>query len=262
MSIYNGEKYLNKAIESILNQTFRDFEFIIIDDGSRDRSFNIIESYSKKDNRIRIIKNLKNVGLTKSLNDAIKLAQGEFIARQDDDDISISNRLEKQIGFLKENPEYAFCGCNGFQKQRDLGLINFFDIDEIRNILIIENCFAHPTLFIRKEIFEKYGYYNEKFRYGQDYELFCRLIYKYKLKAKNLEDKLIIMHMPFTKIKTKNVNKFLIQRFNSIKTKLMYLKFTSYKIKGICAILIRVLEMVTFSHLMGKFSKLLIKIKY
>ena len=118
MSIFNNEKSLNSAIESILNQSYKDFEFIIVDDGSRDNSLDIVKLYAKKDKRIKIIKNSINLGLAKSLNRAIQYSQGIFIARQDGDDISLPNRLEEQIKFLKKNPEYAFCGSNGYQKQR------------------------------------------------------------------------------------------------------------------------------------------------
>ena len=117
MSVFNGEKHVNSAIKSILNQTFRDFEFIIIDDGSKDNTLKVIKEYAKIDNRIKVIRNLTNIGLTKSLNKAIKLSKGEFIARQDTDDISLPNRLEKQIEFLQKNPDCALCGSDMFRKQ-------------------------------------------------------------------------------------------------------------------------------------------------
>ena len=86
MSVYNGEKHIEDAIESILNQTFRNFEFIIVDDASFDNSLKIIQKYATLDNRIKVIRNLKNIGLTKSLNKTIKISNGDFIARQDVDD--------------------------------------------------------------------------------------------------------------------------------------------------------------------------------
>ena len=109
MSNYNtDELYLRASIESILNQTYKNFEFIIVDDCSSDNSVSVIESYDDK--RIKLIKNPKNMGLTKSLNIAIKAAKGEFIARMDADDISLPQRFEKQVEFLTQNPEYIACG--------------------------------------------------------------------------------------------------------------------------------------------------------
>src|SRR3990170_6306785 len=97
MSVYNGERFLREAIESILNQTYRDFEFLIINDGSTDSSREIILSYN--DPRIRLIDNELNIGLTRSLNKGLRLARGKYIARQDADDISFRKRLEKQVAF-------------------------------------------------------------------------------------------------------------------------------------------------------------------
>src|SRR5580698_9685158 len=102
MPVYNGEKYIKEALESILQQTFIDFEFLIINDGSTDNSVSIIKSFN--DNRIRLIHNEKNSGLVYSLNKGIGLSNGEYIARMDCDDVSIPERLEKQVGFLNSNP--------------------------------------------------------------------------------------------------------------------------------------------------------------
>jgi len=262
MSVFNGEKHVNSAIKSILNQTFRDFEFIIIDDGSKDNTLKFIKEYAKIDNRIKIIRNLTNIGLTKSLNKAIKLCKGEFIARQDTDDISLPNRLEKQIKFLQNNPDYALCGCDMFRKQnKQQVMIKVFEIDDIRKSLIVENCIAHPTVIIRKIILQKYGYYDEKFLYSQDYELWCRLIYKYNLKAKNLKDKLIIVNMPYDRFFKMNIFKYITQRFNNIRIKLMYLKYTRYKLKCILSIALKLIEIFTLSHIIGHFSKFLGKIR-
>lgn len=110
MSVHNEERFLGASIESILNETYKNFEFIIVDDKSTDNSLEIIKKYQKKDKRIRIIKNEENIGLTKSLNRALKLAKGEFIARQDASDISKKERLAEQINFLKENSDYSVVG--------------------------------------------------------------------------------------------------------------------------------------------------------
>ena len=107
MPVYNGEDFIETAIQSILNQAFRDFEFLILNDGSNDKTLEIINKYSQKDNRIKII-NQNNVGLTKSLNTCINLSQGAYIARQDADDISVNSRFEKQVYFLRKE-KYDFC---------------------------------------------------------------------------------------------------------------------------------------------------------
>ncbi|MHA1500146.1 MAG: glycosyltransferase [Promethearchaeota archaeon] len=249
MSIYNGKKKLSKSIKSVLNQTYMNFEFIIIDDASKDNSLELINSYALKDNRIKVIKNKMNIGLTKSLNKGISIAQGEFIVRQDGDDFLLPNHLEKLLFFLKNNPEYAFCGVNGFSIQNKKDLLDFFEFNDIRKNLLFRNCFNHSGMVIRKNIFEKYGKYDETYRYGQDYELWCRLIYKYGLKGANLKDRLIIRNMPIERFLNKNIPKFIIQRVNSIRTKFRYLKYSQYQLKSMLSILIKIIEILTLSHL-------------
>ena len=101
MPVYNAQKYLNKAIDSILAQTYKDFEFIIINDGSTDNSLQIIKKYQKKDKRI-IVKNKKNKGIVAALNDGIKLSRGKYLARMDADDISLPSRFEVQVNFMEK----------------------------------------------------------------------------------------------------------------------------------------------------------------
>ena len=174
MCVYNDEKYLNEAIESILLQTLYDFEFIIIDDGSIDSSIKIIESYL--DSRIRIVKNNSNIGLTKSLNKAIKYATGKYIARQDSDDISMPNRLEKQVNNLERTKSVLSA----------TGIINIFDDSKItfpyippqnkelfNKMIIDKNLLTHSTIMFRNSA----GiFYREKFFFAQDYDLYLRMI--------------------------------------------------------------------------------------
>src|SRR6185369_6371693 len=103
MSVYNGERFLPQAIESVLGQSFRDFEFLIINDGSIDSSVALIGGY--KDPRIRLVHKSENIGLTRSLNRGLEMALGGYIARMDCDDISEAGRLEHQVGYLEEHPE-------------------------------------------------------------------------------------------------------------------------------------------------------------
>ncbi|MBD3282362.1 MAG: glycosyltransferase, partial [Candidatus Portnoybacteria bacterium] len=188
MSVYNGERYLRDAIESILNQSFKDFEFIIINDGSRDSSKKIVQSY--KDPRIVFIENKKNIGLTKSLNKGIKLARGEYVARMDADDISAYNRIEKQVNFLDKNKDYCLVGTTFYYIDENNKVI-FKKIvpltnKEIKKGLVKKNCFAHGSVMIRKKILEKVKGYREEIKYSQDYDLFIRIAKK--CKVRNLKD--------------------------------------------------------------------------
>jgi glycosyltransferase involved in cell wall biosynthesis len=183
MSVYNGEKYLNEAIDSILGQTFKDFEFLIINDGSTDKTAEILKSYN--DPRIKIINNEKNIGLTKSLNKGLKLARGEYIARQDADDISCDNRLERQIKFLDKNLDIAIVGTNYFRINEKGDIIQKIKRQEkdknIKKYLLSGNQLGHGTIMFRKSCFEKVGFYREEFKFAQDYDLVLRFSEKYKL---------------------------------------------------------------------------------
>ncbi len=178
MSVCNGEKYLHESIDSVLNQTYTNFEFIIINDGSNDGSLDILLKYQKKDNRILIV-NQKNIGLTRSLNRGIKLAVGEYIARQDADDISAPSRLEKQLNYIKTRPELAMVGClsntfttNGIvRKSRELK----FSSAGIKQYLASRNLLKHGAVMMRKSCLAKVGFYREFFYYSQDYDLWLRL---------------------------------------------------------------------------------------
>ena len=261
MSIFNGERSIYKSIESILNQSFSDFEFLIVDDGSYDNSNQIIRKYAKIDKRIKIIKNKRNIGLTKSLNKAILLSKGDFIARQDVDDISLPNRIKKSMDFLRDNPDFAFCGTDGFRKQnKKENLIDTIEFNNIKKNLIAKNCFIHSSILIRKSFLEKYGNYDESYIYGQDYELWCRLMYKFDLKAKNLKEKLIILNIPSRKFQKASLIKFIIQRINDIRTKVKYIKYSEYKFKCIFASFIKFIEFITFSYISGYFSRVIKKI--
>ncbi|MBA7489541.1 hypothetical protein ES702_00075 [subsurface metagenome] len=188
MPVYNGEKYLKEAIESILNQTFTDFEFIIINDGSTDSSFEIIQNY--EDERIKIINNEKNIGLTKSLNKALKVARSEYIARQDADDVSLPNRFERQTRYFEKYPELALVGTsiyeideNGNTIGKNIALTN----PGIKNLLR-GNKFTHGSVMFKKKVIDRLGGYNESLKYAQDYELWLRIAKHYEVR--NLPDTL------------------------------------------------------------------------
>jgi len=183
MSVYNGKPYLSEAIESILNQTFSDFEFIIINDGSTDDSWQIIKQYAEKDKRIIPITQ-ENIGLTKSLNKGIRVAKGKYIARQDADDISLNERFEKQYDYLKKNQNITFVGClcevinncgNVLYKGKD----KHFSKRGLKKFLSRNNLFMHGEVMFKKSNVVNVGMYREHFQYAQDYDLWLRLIHNY-----------------------------------------------------------------------------------
>jgi glycosyltransferase involved in cell wall biosynthesis len=178
MSVYNGEKYLQQSIDSIINQSFSDYEFIIINDGSIDNTQQILEECAKKDSRVKII-NHNNVGLTKSLNIGIKNAASNLIARQDADDISLINRLTLQYDLMQSSIDTVLCGSNGINRYEPLGrevsIPSKISNDNIHEKLFFKNPFAHTSVMFRKCIFNEVGGYDEKFVRSQDFELWMRM---------------------------------------------------------------------------------------
>lgn len=188
MSVYNGERYLKESIESILNQTFTHFEFIIVNDASIDKTREIIQSYT--DSRIVYIENEINIGQTKSLNKAIRIARGKYIARMDADDIAFPNRFSVQVEFLNKNTSINVIG-SWYLIVDDTGKIVRkvclpTNSTEIKALLIASSpltypYIAHPTVMLRREIFGDIGYYNEKYYIAQDYDLWIRISRKYRI---------------------------------------------------------------------------------
>jgi len=191
MSVYNGELYLTEAIDSILGQTFTDFEFIIINDGSTDRTGSILRGYT--DARIQVFEQT-NMGLTRSLNRGISLARGEYVARMDADDISMPERLVKQVAFLDAHPEIGVLGtaCRIVDEvsHREWEMHPPLSDKQIRRHLIRGNPFVHSSVMMRKSVFQAIGGYDEAYPYVQDYELWIRMALHTRLA--NLPD---ILHM-------------------------------------------------------------------
>lgn len=180
MSVHNGQKYLRDAVESILNQTFRNFEFIIIDDGSTDNSKEILEEYAAKDSRIRFVSR-ENRGFTKSLNEGLALARGKYIARMDADDIAFPQRFENQVRFLEEHSETVVLGCNVELIDEDgdkLGLwtrpVTHQALEEA-HLQGIGGSLVHPTVMLRAAAVQVTGGYREDLFTTQDFDLFLRL---------------------------------------------------------------------------------------
>ncbi len=181
MGVHNEKKYIDAAIESIIEQTYEKFEFIIVDDASTDNSVRIIESY--EDDRIHLIRNETNQGLTVSLNRALDYASGTYIARQDADDISNPHRLKRQVSFLENNAEIALVGTgaylidgNGAVLEQRVGYCKPEYQDFLNKSHII-----HGSILGRRGVFEKLDGYDEFFRYGQDYDLWLRLSKQYNV---------------------------------------------------------------------------------
>jgi GT2 family glycosyltransferase/pyruvate-formate lyase-activating enzyme len=183
MATYNDGLYLQMAVESILKQTFQDFELIIVDDGSTDATPDILSKV--EDPRVRVFRNSQNLGLTKSLNIGVRHARGRYIARMDADDISLPHRLETQVNFLEKNREYGLIG-SSYYKMDETGeihsLIHVLEDDRsLQAGLKKQNWFGHGSVMMRKDAFQQVGGYDERFRFAQDYDLWLRMAKFYKV---------------------------------------------------------------------------------
>ena len=195
MSVYNDEKRVSKSIESILNQTFQDFEFLILDDCSTDNTYEICNYYAKKNQKIKLMKNHQNLGLTKSLNLLISESNYELIARQDSDDESFKQRLEIQLKIMEKHNLDA---CTTLATIDEIKGTRPFLSHLFPKKLIIKykNPFIHGSLLIKKRALENVGMYDEKFKFAQDYKLMFDLI--------RLNHKLKIINQPLYKLNLKD----------------------------------------------------------
>ena len=186
MPVYNGEKFLGEAIESILAQSYKSFDFLIINDGSIDQSLNIMESY--RDNRIQIINNDIHKGFTRSLNIGLEHASGKYIARMDSDDISLPNRLLEQVTYLEKNPDTGILGSDieyigeGGKKLTNLKPPELpVSPMYIKWTLLFRCCLNHPSVMIRRSLLENLSGYDPYIPYAQDYDLWLRAASKTKI---------------------------------------------------------------------------------
>ena len=178
MAVYNGEAYVSEAIESVLAQSFRDFEMVIIDDGSTDATTDILRRFETADDRIRVLRQ-KNSGQLAALNIGCGAAQGKYIARIDHDDVAFSDRFEKQVEFLDSHETVVIMG-GGFvlvdKKGRRIRTELFPAEDQdIRKVLPLYNCFCHSTVMVRKETLQAVGGYRMAAALAEDYDLWCRM---------------------------------------------------------------------------------------
>ena len=221
MPVFNAEQYLRQAIESILNQTFSDFEFLIINDGSTDNSEQIILSYY--DNRIRYVKNTENIKLIATLNKGIELSRGKYIARMDADDISKPHRLQTQFNFMEANKAVAICG-SWFETIGNKEVIVKYA--EHHNDIVLKmlyQChFCHPTVIIRREMINTSDIkFDPKFIHAEDYDFFVRVGKKFQLA--NIQEALLKYRVHSQSVSTQykdiqEQNSIIIKRqlFNSI----------------------------------------------
>lgn len=183
MSTYNEEmEWIKQSLDSILNQTYKNIEFIIVIDNPQNKDLiNILNEYQKRDNRIKLIINKQNIGIANSLNKALEICNGKYIARMDADDISYSNRIYSQIDFLEANNiEFLYTPVMYIDEEgNELFNSNLdnYNINAIKKILTITNISVHPTWFCKKEVFEELEGYRE-IKYAEDYDFSLRALNK------------------------------------------------------------------------------------
>ena len=204
---FNAEKYVESAVRSIMNQTYKNLEIIVTDDFSTDKSFEILKKLAKEDSRIKLYKNEKNLKIVKTLNNMVLKANGKYIARMDADDISLPKRIEKQVLFLEHNSDYTLCGANAFivnEKGRRIGC-SFLpgSSEEIMFYLKYFCPLYHPVVMGKTEVF-KQNLYSEDFLHIEDYELWVRLVVLKKLKICNLRERLLLYRKSKEQICSKN----------------------------------------------------------
>ena len=205
MCVYNQDKYLHESIGSILNQTYSNLEFVIVEDGSTDNSLNLLKNYDYQDKRIRLIINDNNIGHAKSLNIGLNHCMGKYIARMDSDDIAMKERIHKQVVFMESTPEVGLCGTaiEFFDKKSGIKVYPEEDI-EIRMNFLVGNPFAHPTAMIRSNIIKKHGIkYKENYIASEDFLMWVKIsevskvhnldepLLKYRVHDSQLTSKLI-----------------------------------------------------------------------
>lgn len=174
MSVFNAEHTVEKAVNSILRQSYKNFEFIVIDDGSTDGTLSKLKSYTDK--RLLVVKQ-KNMGLTKSLNKALRLASGELIARQDADDCSYINRFSVQLSEFQNDPNLVLIGSNSrdFFEDGTVTTWGHKTDEQIRKKILLATPFPHSTAMMRKSSLKHAGFYDEALKTSQDLELWMRL---------------------------------------------------------------------------------------
>lgn len=206
MAVYNGMPYLKESVESILIQTFKNFEFIIVDDASIDGTWGFLRAL--KDKRIKLVKNKRNLGLASSLNKALKFSKGNFIARIDADDISLPQRLEIQINFLQKNQNIDICGTLAYlinEEGKKIGEVQKPTKDkDIKKMNQWITGLIHPTWLAKREVFDELGGYDPEYDMVEDYDF---LIRAKNFGMANINKKLLLWRSPRNRRSQKNIEK-------------------------------------------------------
>ena len=218
---YNKAKFLRETIESVLQQTYANFEYIIIDDCSTDDSWNIINTYAAKDDRIKVYRNEENMKIVKTRNKGFNLSSenAKYFAILDSDDVSAPERLETQVTFLEDNPQYGLVGSNTIiinEESKEIGFRNYALSDlDIRKVITRINPIAQSSVLIRKQVIQEVGLYDEKWNVCQDYDYWLRIGIGWKIK--NFNTPLIKYRLSSNQVKITNLkdtikNTYLIQK--------------------------------------------------
>ena len=177
LPVFNGEKHLSECVESVLSQTFKDFEFIIVDDASTDNTVPMLKEFAKKDNRIIIVTHEVNQKQTAAANTAIKLSRGKYLARMDADDIALPNRFEKQVTFMEENPDIGLLGSWVDIIDDNGNILKIWHTHDSAGYLgwnlLFGTSFAHSSIMMKNSIVKKVGFYQSP--EAEDYDLWSRI---------------------------------------------------------------------------------------
>jgi glycosyltransferase EpsE len=255
MGIYNCESTLEDSIKSIINQSYENWELIMCDDCSSDKTLMIAKNYEKKyPNRIKVIKNEANLTLGPTLNRCLKLTTGEFIARQDGDDLSDKTRFKRQVEFLISNNDYDMVGSwmTSFDKNGKLGIQKLKDEPNVRDLVTHCTTFAHATIMIRSEVMKKLNGYNEN-KYAkqlEDYELWSRFFFDNR-KGYNIQESLYYVREDREAYKRKNIKR----RLRSINMRFVTNKMLNIPINLYVYILKDVVALVIPSFIFRKYYK-------
>ena len=211
MGIYNCEKTLSESIESIINQTYENWELIMCDDCSDDSTLKIAQEFEKKyQNKIKVIKNEENITLGPTLNKCLKLVRGKYVARQDGDDISNLNRLKEEVEFLENNKEYDLVatGMTSFDENGEKGIHQLKAEPTKKDFLLKGSTFCHATIMIKTEVFKQLNGYSEEWfaKQAEDYELWSRFFNK-GFKGYNLQKSLYYVREDMDAYKRRNARR-------------------------------------------------------
>jgi glycosyltransferase involved in cell wall biosynthesis len=198
MPVFNGQSHVGRAIDSIRGQTWSDWELIVVDDASTDRTAEIVEAAAAADGRIQLVRNEQNRGLAVSLNAAFARSSGELIARMDADDRALETRFDRQVGFLKEHPSIDVLGTAAWNISADGTRLGLYECrathEEMAAHIYKENPFIHPSVMLHRRFLDALGGYDESFRRAQDYDLWLRGYRTFRYH--NLSEPLLEYRMP------------------------------------------------------------------